>query len=356
MIKSEGTNNEEARTVDMMLGRIDKGGGSASFPRNKETWFRRLVGSLAGPVFWWVVLLPFVLAGCGGSGTPEGGDGRDKKVVGASLLTQTHVFYQDMVRAMREAAAENDITLRVQYAEFDLRNQNDQVELFTTQGVDAIIIAPADSTGIAPVIADAREAGIPVFTVDIAAHGADVVSHVASDNYGGGKLAAQYLVEQLDGKGRVAIIDHPAVESVQQRTAGFLDVIEKHPGIEIVQRVPGEGQRDKALKAAQDILESCPGLGAVFAINDDSALGALAAVEAAGLEDEVIIVGFDGTPEACEAIAKGSALKADVAQFPKNIGRKAIEVIAEHFRGEDVPAEVPVKVEVFDKARLNAEQ
>ena len=298
------------------------------------------------------------VAGCGpASKAPEGGPGRDAaKVIGASLLTQTHVFYQDMVSAMQEEAWKQGFTLRVQYAEFDSSKQNNQVETFILQGVDAIVVAPTDSAGIAPVIADARANGIPVFTADIAAHGADVVAHIASDNVKGGAILADYLAWLLDEKGKVAIIDHPAAASVQERVAGFEQALAKYPKMTIVQKVGGEGQRDKAFRAAQDLLEAHPDLDAVFGINDDSALGALAAVEAAGLENKVLIVGYDATPEARDAILKGKALKADTVQYPKAIGRETIRTIAAHFRGVDVPGVVPVNVGIVDQASLGFEQ
>lgn len=295
------------------------------------------------------VLAAVSLAGCGGSG------GADQPVVGASLLTATHVFYQDMVEEMEQAAKEHGLRLRIQYAEFDSRRQIDQIETFIAQRVDAIVVAPTDSSGVAPVIAEARAAGIPVFTVDIAAHGAEVVSHIASDNARGGRILAEYLAEQLGGKGKVAIIDHPTVASVQDRTRGFETVIGEYPDMHIVQRVPGEGQRDKALRATQDLLQAQPDLDAIFGINDDSALGALAAVEAANLQDAILIVGFDGTPEARETIAEGKALKADAVQYPGKIGRTTIDVVAKHLAGEDVDDVVPVDVGLITRESLNAE-
>lgn len=295
------------------------------------------------------------LTGCGGSqpateDTPE----KESFVVGLALLTQTHVFYQDMVAAMEKTAVEEGLRLRFQYAEFDSRRQLDQIETLIAQGVDAIVIAPTDSSGVTPIVAEARAKGIPVFTTDIAAHGADVVAHIASDNVGGGKMVATFLAEQLGGKGKVAIVDHPSVASVQDRTAGFDDVMKNFPDIEIVQRVPGEGQRDKALRVTQDLLQAHPDLNGIFGINDDSALGALAAVEAAGKQDHIVIVGFDGTPEARAAIKAGKALKADAVQFADQVGAVTIETVAKHLRGEQVPAQVPVPVELVTEASLNS--
>jgi len=101
------------------------------------------------------------------------------------------------------------------------------------------------------------------------------------------------------------------------------------------------------MKAAEDLLQGFPRLAGIFGINDDSALGALAAVEAAGRK-EIVIVGYDGIPEARQAILRGSALKADVVQYPLEIGRITIETIAKHLAGESVPADIPVKVGIVD--------
>lgn len=307
------------------------------------------------------LLVCAALAACGsqdggGSGPGAPPDSQDEtKTAGASLLTQTHIFYQDMVDAMQQEAGKHNIKLQVQYCEFDSAKQNDQVQTFLAKGVDALIIAPNDSAGVRPVIEDARSRGVPVFTVDIAAHDADVVSHIASDNVEGGRLIAEYLAKALGGAGKVAIIDHPEVASVQDRVAGFEEVLAEYPDIGIVARVPGGGKRDVALLAAQDALQSNPELDAIFGINDDSALGALAAVEAAGLSEDIIIVGYDGTPEARDAILKGTALKAGTVQHPRAIGRTAIQIVAKHFAGEGVPKEVPVEVNVIDQQSLKSE-
>lgn len=302
---------------------------------------------IVSPVVFWT-LVALTVSGC-----DSGGGG---KVVGASLLTATHVFYQDMAAEMQAAAHDHGFTLRIQYAEFDSARQIEQIESFLAQGVDALIVAPTDSSGMGPAIAEARARGVPVFTADIAAKDADVLCHIASDNHQGGAILAEYLADLLNGRGKIAIIDHAEATSVQDRTRGFVDTIAKYPDMQIVQRAPGEGQRDKAHAAAEKLLQAHPDLNVIFGINDDSALGALAAVEAAGLQDRIIIVGFDGTPEARNAIRAGKALKADTIQFPGQIGRKTLDVIAAYFRGEQPPKEVKVAVDIIDKAKLDAEQ
>jgi ribose transport system substrate-binding protein len=113
--------------------------------------------------------------------------------------------------------------------------------------------------------------------------------------------------------------------------------------------------RDKALRAASDVLQAHPDLDGIFAINDDSALGTLDAVEDFGREN-IVIIGYDAIPPARDAIIKGRALKADVVQYPFKIGQKTIETIADHFAGKPVPEVVPVEVGIVDRASLLAEQ
>jgi len=273
----------------------------------------------------------------------------DRKIIGVSLLTKEHVFYRDLEKGLREAARKNGFELIINSGDWDLAKHQAQIENYIVQKVDAIIVCPVDSKGIGPAIQKANAAGIPVFTADIKAEGGRIVSQIASDNVAGGRLAAQYLSKLLGGKGEVAIIDQPITQSVIDRVRGFMEELSKFPEIRVVARPSGDGVRDKAMKAAEDLLQGFPNLAGVFGINDDSALGALAAVEAAGKKG-IVIVGYDGIPEARQAILRGSALKADVVQYPLEIGSVTIETIARYLAGESVPADIPVKVGIVDAA------
>jgi ribose transport system substrate-binding protein len=282
------------------------------------------------------------------SGAPGG---RSRPVVGVTFLTQTHDFYKDLEAAMRQEAEARGLDLIVTSCEMDPAKQASQIEDFVAQRVAAIVAAPCDSDAIGPNLEAAARAGIPVFTVDIAAHGGKVVSHVASDNVQGGRLAAQALARYLNGQGKVIVIDHPTVASVQDRTRGFDEELKKTPGITVVGRPSADGQRAKAMAVMEDMLQAHRDLKGVFAINDDSALGALSVLEAAGRKD-VVIVGFDATPDAQRAIRQGGPLKADVAQHPKAIGQKAIEIVARSLAGEPVPPVVSVEVGLVDQQTL----
>jgi ribose transport system substrate-binding protein len=269
------------------------------------------------------------------------------KRIGVSLLTETHAFYKDLEAAMEAEAAAKSLELSTVSCEMDPVRQASQIEDFITQRVDAMLIAPCDSAAVVPYLEKASAAGIPVFTVDIAARGGQVVSHVASDNEEGGRMAARTLAQLIGGKGDVIIIDHPEVASVQDRTKGFREAMKEFPGVTIVQSPSASGQRARAMTVMEDMIQAHRGLRGVFGINDDSALGALSVIEAAKRTD-IAIVGFDATDEAKAAIRRGSALKADIAQHPDEIGKAAIRAIAAHFAGERPAAVVSVPVTLVD--------
>jgi len=290
-----------------------------------------------------------ILAGCD-SGEKQN-QSEEAVTLGVSLLTRTHPFYQDLEAGLQEAALAEGYKLIVQAGEFDVARQKDQIENFIVRKVAAIIISPCDSKSIGTSITAANQAGIPVFTADIAAlaDGAQVECHVASDNVEGGRLAAAAVVEALNGTGQVAIIDHPEVESVIQRVRGFESAIAVSPGIEIVAKLSGRGVKDRAFQTAEDILQAHPELDAIFGINDDSALGALAAVEKAGKLPRVSIIGFDAVPEAKRAIRDGK-IYADVIQQPRVIGSSVIKAVADYMAGKPVPEKILIPCALYKKA------
>jgi len=274
--------------------------------------------------------------------------------VGVTLLTEAHVFYQDLKHGMQRTADSLGIDLHIVAGEWDLARQTAQVENFITQGMDAIIIAPVDSRGIVSAVEEANRAGIPVFTADIAASGGQVVSHVATDNAAGGRLVGEYLAHRLNGRGEVAILDQPTVTSVIDRVRGFREAMARYPGITIVAAPAVErGIREVAKQKTDNLLQAHPNLAGIFGSNDDCALGALASVRASGRTGPVI-VGFDGTPEARTAILEDSPLKADAVQFPVEIGVRTIETVAASLRGDTVPARIPVPAALVDRDSLRA--
>ncbi len=292
-----------------------------------------------------------IFMGCS-KGEEKAKSGSSRPVIGVSLLTLTNPFFKDLGAAIEAEAAKQGFEVIIVAGEFDPARQQNQVHDFIVKNVAAILLCPTDSRAVGTSIAEANRAGIPVFTADIActAEGVKVVSHVASDNYQAGRLAAQALLEAIGGRGKIGIIDHPEVESVIMRTRGFLDELQrrKEEGaqVQIVARLPGRGAKDRSFKAAQDMLQAHPDLDGIFAINDPSALGAVAAIEKAGKAGRIKVIGIDGQPEGRQAVKDGK-IYADILQHPEEIGRRAVQVIARYMRGEEVPPKVLIPTSIY---------
>ena len=217
--------------------------------------------------FRWIGLFVVLLLSTSCQTQPESNqeEAEARYTVGVTVLTMTHPFFLDLVDELKQEAEKQGVEVLLTSGEFDIARQQNQMSDFIVQQVDAIILCPTDSRAIGTSIKEANDAGIPVFTADIAAlvNDVDVVAHVGIDNYIGGQMAGEAAVEMLNGAGKVAIIDHPEVESVIQRTSGFLDAIEKAnaggASVELVSRLPGSGSMDKSFKAAEDMLQGASG-------------------------------------------------------------------------------------------------
>jgi ribose transport system substrate-binding protein len=288
--------------------------------------------------------------GCKRSADEGKGNGASSATrrIGVTLLNVQDKFYQDLRDGLKAEAASNGYELLVSTAERDSGRQADQIDEFIVQKVHAIVVCPCDSRSVGASIVAANEANIPVFTADIANMSklGKVVSHIASDNKMGGRLAAQLLVDALGGKGKLVILSHPEVSSVMDRVAGFKEEIGKHPGMELVAELSSEGKREKASRVMEDLLQSHPDITGIFGINDATALGALATVEAAGKLGNIKIVGYDATPEARAKIEDGS-MYGDVIQNPRLIGQLTVRAVRDHFAGKTLPAIIPVEVGTF---------
>jgi len=321
---------------------------------------------LHGLLFTVMALGFSMIIGCGRSekqtepvkqpGGPAQTPAKMRGTIALSVLTLTNPFFKVIGDTMTAEAAKYGYDVIVVSGDFDAARQQNQVKDFIVKRVSAIVLNPCDSKAIGPAIKEANDAGIPVFTADIAclAPGVKVICHVATDNYQGGRMAADAMVEALGGKGKVAIIDHPEVESVILRTKGFeerIAALNKQPGvaIQILGKWPGGAVPDKSFKTALDILQSHGDLDGIFAINDPTAFGAIAALEKAGKAGQVKLIAFDGQPEGKQAIKDGK-IYADPIQFPDEIARKTVEVIVKHFKGEEAPKEILIPTALYRKA------
>ena len=317
---------------------------------------------MRGTILAAVAMLTVGVFGCGGEAEKQAAG--SKGTIGVSVLTMTNPFFKTIADTITAEAAANGYATTITSGEFDVAKQQNQVKDFIVAGCSAIVLCPCDSRSIGPAIEEANAAGIPVFTADIAclAEGVDVVSHIASDNLGGGRLAAEAMIEALgDGGGEVVVLDFKQAESCILRVQGFKEVVEQHNAdhpdavISIVAELPGDGKKDQGFKCTEDALQAHANLAGIFAINDPSALGARAALEKAGKADDVLIVGFDGQLDGRQAILEGK-IYADPVQFPDRIAAMTVDSIVRYFAGDEVATQQLIPCELSRQAAAEADE
>jgi len=264
-----------------------------------------------------------------------------------STASLANVFWQRVTDGVGEEAKKAGAELRVVDAQGDARKQLSDIEDLAQQRMDAILISPYQSDPIVPAVRAANEAKIPVVIVDIGVKGGEYAALIISDNFAGGRLAGEFIARKIAGKGPVAHISaQPGVENARKRGAGFAQVMTER-GIKIAASQSAYSERAKGMEVMENMLQAHPDLRAVFCENDEMALGASRALIGAG-RPEVIVVGFDGNPDALEAIRKGQ-LAASVAQQPEEMGRMGVRVALKAIAGEPVEKTVQVPVTLITR-------
>ena len=248
-------------------------------------------------------------------------------------------FWQRLKSGAEQAARQNpEVRLAVLAPEREI-NIDQQVAILEDQilkRVAALAVAPAGVAEILPVLEKARAAGIPVLIVDTDIPWPHRAGFVGIDNRLGGRMAAEFIVRAIGGRGKVAVIRGVlGVATQEDRLAGFLDVIQKVPGIHFVGAQPANSERALGMTVMENLLTRHPDLRAVFATNDQMALGAMEAIAARNLTGKIVLVGFDAGREAVRAVLDGR-MDAVVAQFPERIGERAIQEAIKAARGQPV--------------------
>lgn len=257
--------------------------------------------------------------------------------IGFVVPTLENPFFEEMANAAEEY--ENDSIEVLVQASTDELKQNQIIENFISQGVDVICVVPINSETIIPAILLANKAGIPVINVDnkidtksALLQKVKITTYIGSNNFDGGELAGLFIAKELDGKGEIIVLEGiNGNDAAIQRKSGFEKAINSFPGIKIVASQAGDWNRQKANEIISTILSSKEGIDAIFASNDEMALGALAASKSLGLlPDDLVIVGFDAIDEAKNAVANDE-IDATIAQQPRVMGSKAVELAIELF-------------------------
>ncbi len=246
--------------------------------------------------------------------------------------------------------------------ETDVERQHQIIENLIEQRVSALVLAPSGAKEVIPAIKKANQAGIPVLIVDSDIHrptaasaGAETVTYIGSDNVEGGRIAGNAVAQWLGGEGEVALLEGvPGHESTDQRRRGFEAAIAARPGLRIVASQTASGERALGFSVSQNILQAHPKLRAIFAANDEMALGALEAVAAAGRSEAIRVVGFDASPDALANIRSGR-MAGSVAQFPSEMGRMGVLTAVSLIRNGKKPAlVVHTKVELIQRSNVES--
>ena len=289
-----------------------------------------------------IFVLSLSLVACGDKETSTDGE----YTIGFVISTQTNPFFVTLKQGAEDKAKELGVELIVLDSQDDSSKELANMEDLITRGVDLILVNPTDSDAIANSVIAANEAGIPVITVDRGSNGGEVLSYIASDNIAGGKMAGEYIAELLGGEGKVVELEGIAgTNAARERGEGFNGAI-KDTNIEVVARQTADFDRVKGLEVMENILQSQPDIQAIFAHNDEMALGALEAIKASGRD--ILVVGFDATEDAVAAVEAGN-MAATVAQQPELIGKNAVETAVKALNGENVDTNIPVELKLVTK-------
>lgn len=294
------------------------------------------------------LLMVLSLAGCcrividgEESGVQVSGNG----AVGLSVSTQNNPFFVTLVEGAKEKASELGIKLTVVDAGDDPAKQTSDIEDLVSKNISVLIVNPVDSDAVTGAVSAAMAKGVKVISVDRAVNGVDIDCQIASDNVAGAEMATQFIVDTL-GEG-VAVAELQGITGASaaiDRGTGFHNVADEK--LNVVASQTANFDRAEGMAVMENMLQANGGIQAVFAANDEMALGAAEAVSGAG--KDILVVGFDATDDAVEAI-KAGRMGATIAQQPALIGSTALENAAKLINNENIPQNIPVEVSLITR-------
>ncbi|WP_373818651.1 ribose ABC transporter substrate-binding protein RbsB [Glaesserella sp.] len=269
-----------------------------------------------------------------------------KETIALAISTLDNPFFVTLKEGAEKKANELGYNLVVLDSQNDPAKELSNVEDVTVRGAKVLLINPTDSEAVGTAVAVANKKNIPVITLDRGANKGNVVSHIASDNVAGGKMAGDFIAEKVGKNAKVIQLEGIAgTSAARERGEGFKQAVEANQ-FELLASQPADFDRTKGLNVMENLLASHGSAKAVFAQNDEMALGALRAIKAS--DKNILVVGFDGTDDAVKAV-NGGQLAATIAQQPEKIGELGIEAADKVLKGEKVDAQIPVPLKVVTK-------
>jgi ribose transport system substrate-binding protein len=270
-------------------------------------------------------------------------------IIGALLSDTSNTFFVTMKDAIEATAAELGAETIVLDGANDAAKDVTNMEDLISAGVDIVLYNPVDSVAAAAVVEIAAAAGIPVISIDRSVNGAEVISHIASDNVYGGRIATEYAIELIGGEGFIAEIQGQAgASAANERHQGFEEAVQANGKVTVVSSQIGDWDTTKAMQIMENIITASPEVQAVFCANDNMAIGAVQACQQNG-RDDIVIVGFDCEVVALQAIAEG-AMAATIRQQPALMGETGVRLAVAYLGGETVEANIGVEVALVTEA------
>lgn len=266
-----------------------------------------------------------------------------KDTIALTVSTLDNPFFVSLKDGAQKKADELGYKLVVLDSQNDPAKELSNVEDLTVRGAKVLLINPTDSAAVGNAVAIANRNKIPVITLDRGAAKGDVVSHIASDNVAGGKMAGDFIAQKLGNGAKVIQLEGLAgTSAARERGEGFKQAVDEHK-FAVLASQPADFDRTKGLNVTENLLASKGDVQAIFAQNDEMALGALRAIGAAN--KKVLVVGFDGTDDGVKAVKSGK-LAATIAQQPELIGSLGVETADKILKGEKVETKIPVALKV----------
>ncbi len=285
----------------------------------------------------------------GASEETEAGEVVGNGSIGLSVSTQNNPFFVTLVEGAQEAADAAGVSLTVVDAGDDVTKQVSDIEDLISKDISVLIVNPVDSDAVTGAVEAAKAKGVKVISVDRAVNGVEIDCQIASDNVAGAELATQYIVDTLGEGVKVAeLVGVSGASAAIDRSQGFHNVADAK--LDVVASQTADFDRTKGMSVMENMLQANGDIVGVFAANDEMALGAVEAISGAG--KDILVVGFDATDDAIEAI-KAGRMGATIAQQPKLIGSTAIENALKLIGGESIPKTIPVEVTLITKDNAN---
>jgi len=293
--------------------------------------------------------LLLALAMIGSSALYAAGGGKSFKV--GLVVPTLNIFYNPLADAVVKAVKAAGGTAIVTDAEqYKVAKELANVENLLQQKIDVLIIDASDKVASSPAVEAANKAGVPVIGLNNETASGNFITVVASDNYKAGKLAAEFVMDQIGHKGNIAIIDGPPVPAVIDRIQAYKDTVFANKDTRIVALQLMGNTLAEGVSVAENILQANPNLDGFLCMNDFAFLGAYNAVQDAGKLGQIAIGSVDAAPDAVKLLAEGRAPKcATAAQFPSEIGNGAVQAYLDYRDGKKVAKRIYVKVELITK-------